>query len=63
MLKNTENIALQNLQILYTFVLHAKIAIQQILEGYIFYILQHFPTKLCNFTNFSMSFPGIFFFC
>jgi hypothetical protein len=22
------------------------------LEGYIFYILQHFATKLCNFTNF-----------
>ena len=38
-----ENIALQSLQMLYTFVLHAKIAIQkypnlQTLEGYIFYI-------------------------
>ena len=29
------------------------------MEGYIFYILQHFATKLCNFTNFSMPFPGI----
>ena len=28
----------------------------QTLEGYIFYILQHFATKLCNFTNFSMPF-------
>jgi hypothetical protein len=31
----------------------------QTLEGYIFYILQHFATKLCNFTNFSMPFAGI----
>jgi hypothetical protein len=35
----------------------------QILQGYIFHILQHFATKLCNFTNFSMLFPGINFFC
>jgi hypothetical protein len=32
------------------------------LQGYIFRILQHFATKLCNFTNFSMLFPGIYFF-
>jgi hypothetical protein len=68
-----ENIALQSLQIWYTFVLHAEIAtgrtqyksIQnlQTLEGYIFHILQHFTTKICNFTNFSMLYPGIYFFC
>jgi hypothetical protein len=28
----------------------------QTLQGYIFRILQHFATKLCNFTNFSMLF-------
>jgi hypothetical protein len=60
--------ALQSLQILYTFVLHAEIAtghtqyksIQnlQTLEGYIFHILQHFATKLCYFTHFTMLFPG-----
>ena len=32
------------------------------LQGYIFRILQHFATKLCNFTNFSMLFLGIYFF-
>jgi hypothetical protein len=32
------------------------------LQGYIFRILQHFATKHCNFTNFSMLFPGIYFF-
>jgi hypothetical protein len=35
----------------------------QNLEGYIFYILQHFATKLCNFTYFCMPFQGIYFFC
>jgi hypothetical protein len=33
------------------------------LQGYIFRILQHFATKLCTFTHFSMLFPGIYFFC
>jgi hypothetical protein len=67
---------LQSLQILYTFVLRAKIAtifgpnidfcphlynlysiqILRTLQGSIFRILQHFATKLCNFTNFSMLF-------
>jgi hypothetical protein len=28
----------------------------QTLQGYIFLIFQHFATKLCNFTNFSMLF-------
>jgi hypothetical protein len=32
------------------------------LQGYIFRILQHLATKLCNFTYFSMLFPGIYFF-
>ena len=32
----------------------------QTLEGYIFYILQHFATKLCNFTYLSMPFPGTY---
>jgi hypothetical protein len=60
-----ENIALQNLKILYTFGLRAEIAttffsqyksIQnfQTLQGYIFYILQHFANKLCNFANLIM---------
>jgi hypothetical protein len=68
MLYNTENIALQCLQILYTFVLHAKIAIQKYTKFanfgrlYFLHILQHFATKLCSFTNFSMPFPGIYFF-
>ena len=31
------------------------------LQRYIFRILQHFATKLCNFTHFSMLFPGIYF--
>jgi hypothetical protein len=54
----------------YTFVLRAEIptygysnfrtpyrSIQnfQTLQGYIFRILQHFTTKLCNFTHFSMA--------
>jgi hypothetical protein len=72
-----ENIALQSLQILYTFVLRVEIAtifdpnvvaisarnesIQnlQTLQGYIFHILQHFATKLCNFTRFSMLFLAV----
>jgi hypothetical protein len=33
------------------------------LQGYIFRILQHFATKLCNFTHSSMLFQGIYFFC
>jgi hypothetical protein len=33
------------------------------LQGYIFRILQHFATTLCNFTHFSMLFRGIYFFC
>jgi hypothetical protein len=28
------------------------------LQGYIFRILQHFATKLCNFTHFSISLPS-----
>jgi hypothetical protein len=35
----------------------------QTLQDDIFRILQHFATKLCNFTNLSMLFPGIYFFC
>jgi hypothetical protein len=35
----------------------------QTVQGYIFRILQHFATKLCNFTHFSVLFPGIYFFC
>jgi hypothetical protein len=79
MLENTENIALQSLKILYTFVLRAEIPFRpkcgrnfrtqyksiqnlQTLQGYIFRNLQHFATKLCNFTHFSMLFPGIYFF-
>jgi hypothetical protein len=31
----------------------------QTLLGYIFRILQHFATKLCNFTNFSMLFVAV----
>jgi hypothetical protein len=31
----------------------------QTLQGYIFRILQHFATKLCNFTNFSMLFLAV----
>ena len=77
--KFAKNIALQSLQILYTFVLRAEIATifwpkcgsncqfrTHIFifsaTKYIFRILQHFATKLCNFTNFSMLFPGIYFF-
>ncbi len=28
-------------------------------QGYIFHILQHFTTKLCNFTNFRMLFNAV----
>jgi hypothetical protein len=31
-------------------------------QGYIFFILQHFVTKFCNFTNFDKFFTGIYFF-
>ena len=70
MLENAENTALQSLQILYTFVLRAEIPtisaqmLQNLrtLQGYIFRILQHFAIELCNFTHFSMLFPGIYFF-
>jgi hypothetical protein len=31
----------------------------QISQGYIFRILQHFATKLCNFTNFNMLFVAV----
>jgi hypothetical protein len=31
----------------------------QTLQGYIFRILQHFATKLCNFTHFSMFFLAV----
>jgi hypothetical protein len=31
----------------------------QTLQGYIFRILQHFATKLCNFTHFSMLFLAV----
>jgi hypothetical protein len=36
---------------------NTKISVQNLstLQGYIFRILQHFATKLCNFTNFSMA--------
>ena len=32
--------------------IYKYIQIMQTLQGYIFRILQHFATKLCNFTNF-----------
>ena len=32
------------------------------LQGYIFRILLHFATKLCNFTHFSILLPGMYFF-
>jgi hypothetical protein len=58
---------------LYTFVLRAEIAIwaengsnlrtqhksMPNLQGYIFRILQHFATKRCNFTHFSMLFLAV----
>ena len=33
--------------------------IREILQGYIFRILQHFATKLCNFTNYKMLFLAV----
>jgi hypothetical protein len=33
--------------------------IVQISQGYIFLILHHFATKLCNFTNFNMLFLAV----
>ena len=74
MLQNAENIALQISQILYTFVLRAEVCTTfepkvvqisarntkiQNLQGYIFRVLQHFTTKLCNFTNFKMLFLAV----
>ena len=65
MLKNAENIALQNLPILYAFVLQAEIVFcitnfrSQILQGYIFRIFQHFASKFCNFTIFDMLFSAV----
>jgi hypothetical protein len=45
---------------------HTKISTQyksiqnlRTLQSYIFLILQHFATKLCNFTNFSMLFLAV----
>ena len=42
-------------------IFHAYKSIQnsQTLQGYIFLILQHFATKLCNLTNFSMFFNAV----
>ena len=70
MLQNAENIALQSSQILHTFVLRAEIATtfgpkmvaisaRNTKVYKIFRILQHFATKLCNFTNFSMLFLAV----
>ena len=69
MLRNVENIAFQSLQILYTFVLCAagsnfcmqykSITNLQTLQGYIFHILQHFATKICNSTHFSKLFLAV----
>jgi hypothetical protein len=54
MLSNVENMALQSLQILYTLVLRAEIAT---IFG------PNVGRNFTNFTNFSMFFPGIYFFC
>ena len=70
--------AVRSLQILYVFVLHAKVLttfgskvvifsarntkIQKNVQTshcYIFLILQHFATKLCNFTNLKMLFLAV----
>ena len=79
MLKNAENMAMQNLPILYTFVLEAEICttfalkvvqisarntkvykiMQQILQGHIFRIFQHFATKFCSLTIFDMLFSAV----
>ena len=67
MLKNAENIALQNSLILYTFVLRSEIyttftpkvvRISACKIGYIFRIFQHFASKFCNFTIFDMVFSA-----
>ncbi len=50
------------LQISHSFVLYAEICTTSAqkwcksLQGYIFRVLQHFATKLCNFTHFKMLF-------
>ena len=61
-----ENIRLQSLQILYTFVLRlpqngrtSGVQNLQNSQAYIFRILQHFATKLGNFTNFNMLFLAV----
>ena len=66
-----ENIALRISQILYTFVLRVENNTQLIPLGIHFnkttenlptsegYILQHFTTKLCNFTKFRMLFQAV----
>jgi hypothetical protein len=41
---------------------YKSIQILRTLLDYIFRILRHFATKLCNFAHFSMLFPGIYFF-
>jgi hypothetical protein len=40
---------------------NTKVSVQNLstLQGYIFRILQHFATKLCNFTHFSMLFLAV----
>ena len=70
MLKNAENIALQNLPILYTFLLQAEICTTfgvRVVEisarntkvGYISRIFNNFATKFCTFTIFDMLFPAV----
>ena len=63
-----ENIALRIWQILYTFVLRVENNIlgysfltdnTKLQKGYIFYSLQHFTIKLCNFTKFKMLFQAV----
>ena len=49
MLLNTQDIALQSLRILYTFVLRGEKVT----------ILQHFATKLCHSTNFNILFLAV----
>ena len=39
--------------------LKCEFVVQQISQGYIFRILQHFATNLCNFTNFKMLFLAV----
>jgi hypothetical protein len=70
MLLDAENIALQSLQILYTFVLRAEIAtifspnvvaISKFAKFARLYV-PHFATKICNFTNFRTLFQEVYFF-